>query len=99
MKAVGAVGCGAVRLTKRPQCGRFEHYPLAAAQEAKPQRQRAQQRHHRQRDLHAKKPLAAPVHVLELEQQCRLVEREAHADAERQGEPRLEPLSRVDPSR
>ena len=51
-----------------------------------------QQRGHGQGDLHAQDALLGPVDVVELEQQRRLVERQAHARAEGHGEPALERL-------
>ena len=45
-----------------------------------------------ERDLHGEDALLGPVDVLELDQQRRLVERQRRADAERDGEPRVEVL-------
>ena len=56
----------------------------------RPSASAAEHGHHGQRDLHAQEALAAPVDVLEVEQQRRLVERQAHPDAERNREQGLE---------
>ena len=62
---------------------------LAAAQHAQRERDRRQHRERREADLHADDALLGPVDVVELEQQRRLVERQRHAGAEGQRQPRV----------
>ena len=70
----------------------LEHDRLAAAQEARREDGRRDEGHGRERDLHRQHALPRPVDVVELEQQCRLVEREPHPGPEDEREPRLDLL-------
>ncbi len=67
-----------------------EHLLLAAQEHAGGQRGGGQQGGHRQGDLHAQDALLGPVHVVQLQQQRGLVQRQAHAGAERQRHPALD---------
>src|SRR5918995_3408278 len=72
--------------------GGLQHDLLAAPEKAQPEGESAEHGGDRERDLHAQEALAAPVDALELQQQGRLAQGQAHAHSDRHGEPGLEPL-------